>query len=72
MFNCKRNSGYMIAVHDHVSMGIKDFVKSHVKDATVVIEPYKSKKEKSEKNTRPDLKIKIGGVTIFVDVSINY
>ncbi len=32
MFNCKRNSGYMIAVHDHVSNGIKDFVKSHVNE----------------------------------------
>ncbi len=41
-----------------------------LKDAIVIIEPYKSKKEKSEKNTRPDLKIKIGNVTILVDVSI--
>ena len=70
MFNCKRNSGYMIAVHDHVGNGLKDFVKSLVKDATVTMEPFKSKREGSEKNTRPDLKIKIGGVTIFVDISI--
>jgi hypothetical protein len=70
MFNCKRSSGYMIAVHDHVCQGVKDFVRSHVKDAIVIIEPYKSKKEKSEKNTRPDLKIIIGNVTILVDVSI--
>ena len=70
MFNCKRSSGYMIAVHDHVCQGVKDFVRSHVKDAIVIIEPYKSKKEKSEKNTRPDLKIRIGNVTILVDVSI--
>ena len=70
MFNCKRSSGYMISVHDHVCSGIKDFVRSHVNDAIVIIEPYKSKKENSDKNTRPDLKIRIGKVTIFVDVSI--
>ena len=35
MFNCKRNSGYMIAVHDHVSNGLRDFVKSLVKDAII-------------------------------------
>ena len=71
MFNCKRSSGYMISVHDHVCSGIKDFVRSHVKDAIVITEPYKSKRENSDKNTRPDLKIRIGKVTIFVDVSIN-
>ena len=50
--------------------GIKDFVRSHVNDAIVITEPYKSKRENSDKNTRPDLKIRIGKVTIFVDVSI--
>ena len=72
MFNCKRSSGYMIAVHDHVCQGVKDFVRSHVLRMLLLLLSltYKSKKEKSEKNTRPDLKIRIGNVTILVDVSI--